>query len=124
MREDYDSLKEENKGLINNKGSRQQDGSISARSHVSSRTDSDYKSKAKDLESKLKATQQNTKTLGQTLNETQGELEKLIKEHENLSADYHKQLKEFDSLSQINNSNVKFLEDIQRENKKLQTELC
>ena len=63
MREDYDTLKEENNKLQNK-------GSISARSHVSSKSDSDYKSRAKDLESKLKATQQNTKTLGHTLNET------------------------------------------------------
>jgi hypothetical protein len=50
MREDYDTLREENNKLVNNKGS------VSARSHVSSKSDSDYKSKAKELETKLKAT--------------------------------------------------------------------
>ena len=77
-----------------------QPGDVSGRSHISSHSvdrgseggrshsDSNYKQKAKELEQRLKANQENTKTMSYTLNETQAELESLLKEYEILRKDY------------------------------------
>lgn len=54
----------------------------SNRSHLTSRTD--RSSAEKNVEAKLKMSMENIRTLSATLNETQGELESLVKKHESV----------------------------------------
>jgi hypothetical protein len=68
----------------------------------SARSDSGEKKKRRDLELRLKATQENTKTLSETLNETQGELEKLLKDHETLNHDFQKEVRDHKQVLELN----------------------
>ena len=132
-----DKLKDDNSRLVTEKANLQkllsqanqpQTGSLSQRSHLSSHSadrlseggrsqqqDSNYKQRVRDLENRLRANQENTKTLGYTLNETQAELESLLREYEVLKADFDSQLKEMESLNQINKSNLKLIEELKAE---------
>ena len=85
---------------------------LSQRSHHS-----DDKRNVSTLESKLKAQQENTKTMQVTLVETQNELESLINRHEKLNKECDQQLLEIQNLNDINNSNVKLIENLKEEQK-------
>lgn len=71
----------------------------------SARSDSAEKRKCRDLELKLKATHENTKTLSETLNETQGELEKLVKDHGLLAGDLQKEARDHRQVRELYQSN-------------------
>lgn len=75
------------------------------------------------MENRLKANQENTKTLGYTLNETQAELESLLREYEVLKADFGQQVREIDQLNQINKSNLKLIDELKAEKTKQEVEL-
>jgi restriction endonuclease S subunit len=56
-----------------------------------------------------------------TLNETQAELESLLKEYEILRKDYDSQMKENDSMNQINRSNLQLIEELKNEKERTNT---
>ena len=65
--------------------SKSQRGDQSHRSNVS---EASWKTRCQELESRLRQSQENSKSIAQTLQETQDELESLVKEHELLSNDF------------------------------------
>lgn len=86
----------------------------SARSYTedgrSADRDSGYRKKCKELEMRLKATQENVKTISSTLNETQAELEQVVRQQETLRADLDAQIRGNTSLTEINKSNIVLLD--------------
>lgn len=67
-----------------------QGGQATNRSHVTNRTD--RSSAAKDVESRLRISMENVRTLTATLNETQAELEALVSKHDELSQYYNQEV--------------------------------
>lgn len=93
---------------------------MSQRSHRSDIDGSCSKKKCRDLEFRLKATQENTKTLSETLNETQAELEQLIKDHDKLNSDYQAEVSQ---LQDINSSNHSLISQLKEEKEQLTSDL-
>ena len=95
-------------------------------SHRSNRSNSetDYRQKCKDLEARLKSQVENTKTIQQTLTDTQHELECLIQEHETICHDFELQVKQNEKTVEINNGNLQLIETIKAERDHANEELA
>ena len=64
---------------------------------------------------RLKASQENIKTLSQTLNETQNELENLVRDHEQVNIDLKQQLQENANMQGLLDSDQRLLEQLKNE---------
>ena len=76
-----------------------QGGMATTRAHVTNRTD--RSSAAKDVETRLRTSMENVRTLTATLNETQAELEALVSKHDELSQFYSQELEKSNQLQAL-----------------------
>ena len=64
---------------------------------------------------RLKASQENIRTLSQTLNETQSELENLVRDHEQANRDLKQQLQENANMQGLLDSDQRLIEQLKNE---------
>lgn len=81
-----------NPGNLSHRSITQKSADKASEGGLSTSGNSAQKQKIRDLEMRLKASQENIKTLSQTLNETQSELENLVRDHEQINIDLKQQL--------------------------------